>query len=47
MRVMGVVVVVEFEERSARRQEGARRTEFNEKLKKMNERIAGVYEGDG
>ena len=30
----------EFEERSARRQEGALRTEFNEKLKKMAERIA-------
>ena len=30
----------EFEERSARRQEGALRTEFNEKLKKMDERIA-------
>ena len=34
----------EFEERSARRQEGALRTEFNEKLK-MNERIASsTYE---
>ena len=30
----------ELEERSARRQEGALRTEFNEKLKKMDERIA-------
>ena len=30
----------EFEEHSARRQEGALRTEFNEKLKKMDERIA-------
>eukprot|EP00117_Sycon_ciliatum_P011410 scpid54161/ scgid12901/ len=30
----------EFEEHSARRQEGALRTEFNEKLKKMAERIA-------
>ena len=37
----------EFEERSARRQEGALRTEFDEKLKKMNERIASSkYEGD-
>ena len=36
----------EFEELSARRQEGALRTEFNEKLKKINERIAsGKYEG--
>ena len=36
----------EFEERSARRQEGALRTEFNEKLKKINERIASSkYEG--
>ena len=30
----------EFEEHSARRQEGALRTEFKEKLKKMDERIA-------
>ena len=30
----------EFEEHSARRQEGALRTEFNEKLKKSDERIA-------
>ena len=30
----------EFEERSARRQEGALRTEFSEKLKKMDGRIA-------
>ena len=36
----------EFEELSARRQEGALRTEFNEKLKKINERIASSkYEG--
>ena len=36
---------LEFEERSARWQEGALRTEFNEKLKKMNERIASsTYE---
>ena len=36
----------EFEERSARRQEGALRTEFNEKLKKINDRIASSkYEG--
>ena len=36
----------EFEERSARRQEGALRTEFNEKLEKINERIASSkYEG--
>ena len=36
----------EFEERSARRQEGALRTEFDEKLKKMNELIASSkYEG--
>ena len=36
----------EFEERSARRPEGALRTEFDEKLKKMNERIASSeYEG--
>ena len=35
----------EFEERSARRQEGALRTEFNEKPKKVNERIAvSTYE---
>ena len=37
----------EREERRARRQEGALRTESSEKLKKMNERIARVYEGDG
>ena len=36
----------EFEERSDRRQDGALRTEFDEKLKKMNERIASSkYEG--
>ena len=36
----------EFEERSARRQECALRTELNEKLKKINERIASSkYEG--
>ena len=35
-----------FEERSARRQEGALRTEFNEKLKKIKQRIASSkYEG--
>ena len=35
------------EEHRARRQEGALRTEFNENLKEINERIARAYEGDG
>ena len=37
----------EREERSARRQEEALSTEFDKNLKKINERFAKAYEGDG